>query len=50
AVSGQVRQLLAAAKELGLADLPVSSLTNGTPVAPTTATATAARNGAGALG
>ncbi|MEU5033184.1 flotillin family protein [Streptomyces rubiginosohelvolus] len=34
AASGQVEQLLAAAKELGLADLPVGSVAGGTKVAP----------------
>ncbi|MET8841793.1 flotillin family protein [Streptomyces rubiginosohelvolus] len=34
AASGQVEQLLAAAKELGLADLPVGSVAAGTKVAP----------------
>ncbi|ALU94822.1 MULTISPECIES: flotillin family protein [Streptomyces] len=34
AASGQVEQLLAAAKELGLADLPVGSVVDGTKVAP----------------
>ncbi|MFB7967919.1 flotillin family protein [Streptomyces rubiginosohelvolus] len=34
AASGQVEQLLAAAKELGLADLPVGAVTGGTKVAP----------------
>ncbi|ARF73655.1 hypothetical protein B7C62_16340 [Kitasatospora albolonga] len=47
AASGQVEQLLAAARKLGLADLPVSSVV-GTPVAP--AGDVAARNGAGAVG
>ncbi|MFJ1590435.1 flotillin family protein [Kitasatospora albolonga] len=47
AASGQVEQLLAAARKLGLADLPVSSVV-GTPVAP--AADVAARNGAGAVG
>ncbi|MEU3206805.1 flotillin family protein [Streptomyces cyaneofuscatus] len=47
AASGQVEQLLAAAKELGLADLPVSSGGgSGTKVAP--AGGVVARNGAGA--
>ncbi|MET8727286.1 flotillin family protein [Streptomyces parvus] len=45
AASGQVEQLLAAAKELGLADLPVSSAA-GTKVAP----AAVSLNGAGAKG
>ncbi|NEC22491.1 flotillin family protein, partial [Streptomyces parvus] len=45
AASGQVEQLLAAAKELGLADLPVSSVA-GTKVAP----AAVSLNGAGAKG
>ncbi|WP_282687239.1 MULTISPECIES: flotillin family protein [unclassified Streptomyces] len=45
AASGQVEQLLAAAKELGLADLPVSSV-SGTKVAP----AAVSLNGAGAKG
>ncbi|MET8342797.1 flotillin family protein [Streptomyces microflavus] len=44
AASGQVEQLLAAAKELGLADLPVSSGGGGTKVAP----AVVVQNGAGA--
>ncbi|MEW9509760.1 flotillin family protein [Streptomyces bacillaris] len=43
AASGQVEQLLAAAKELGLADLPVSSVGVGAP-----ARDVAVRNGAGA--
>ncbi|MFE3475284.1 flotillin family protein [Streptomyces bacillaris] len=43
AASGQVEQLLAAAKELGLADLPVSSVGAGAP-----ARDVAVRNGAGA--
>ncbi|MEU3971608.1 flotillin family protein [Streptomyces bacillaris] len=43
AASGQVEQLLAAAKELGLADLPVSSVGTGAP-----ARDVAVRNGAGA--
>lgn len=45
AASGQVEQLLAAAKELGLADLPVPSGGGGTKVAP--AAGVVARNGAG---
>ncbi|POG45115.1 hypothetical protein BV881_23110 [Streptomyces sp. ZL-24] len=45
AASGQVEQLLAAAKELGLADLPVSSVGVGAP-----ARDVAVRNGAGAVG
>lgn len=49
AASGQVEQLLAAAKELGLADLPVSSVGggSGTKVAP--AGGVVARNGAGVV-
>ncbi|MFJ9637042.1 flotillin family protein [Streptomyces sp. NPDC101178] len=49
AAPGQVEQLLAAAKELGLADLPVSSAGGGagTKVAP--AGGVVARNGAGAV-
>ncbi|WP_433400219.1 flotillin family protein [Streptomyces sp. CA-146814] len=49
AASGQVEQLLAAAKELGLADLPVSSVGGGggTKVAP--AGGVVARNGAGVV-
>lgn len=46
AASGQVEQLLAAAKELGLADLPVGSGGGGTKVAP----AAVSLNGAGAQG
>ncbi|MFJ7188552.1 flotillin family protein [Streptomyces bacillaris] len=45
AASGQVEQLLAAAKELGLADLPVSSVGADAPTRDV-----AVRNGAGAVG
>ncbi|MFF9080379.1 flotillin family protein [Streptomyces rubiginosohelvolus] len=46
AASGQVEQLLAAAKELGLADLPVGAVAGGTKVAP----AAVSLNGAGVTG
>ncbi|MFJ3573784.1 flotillin family protein [Streptomyces rubiginosohelvolus] len=46
AASGQVEQLLAAARELGLADLPVGAVAGGTKVAP----AAVSLNGAGAKG
>ncbi|MGW6580550.1 flotillin family protein [Streptomyces globisporus] len=45
AASGQVEQLLAAAKELGLADLPLGAVSGGTKVAPAVSL-----NGAGAKG
>ncbi|MGW1338657.1 flotillin family protein [Streptomyces rubiginosohelvolus] len=46
AASGQVEQLLAAARELGLADLPVGAVAGGTKVAP----AAVSLNGAGVTG
>ncbi|MDF9805213.1 hypothetical protein M2436_003760 [Streptomyces sp. HB372] len=46
AASGQVEQLLAAAKELGLADLRVASPVGGTEVAPAGGVS---RNGVGAV-
>ncbi|MEU5559094.1 flotillin family protein [Streptomyces globisporus] len=46
AASGQVEQLLTAAKELGLADLPVGSVADGTKVAP----GAVSLNGAGVTG
>ncbi|MEU5457581.1 flotillin family protein [Streptomyces globisporus] len=46
AASGQVEQLLTAAKELGLADMPVGSVADGTKVAP----GAVSLNGAGVTG